>query len=83
MFVAAMEKVLPSIYDPSVAEAVAAWHAVCMCAAKGFHKIVEEGVSSAVVSALNNSLPNWNSFGQLIEDKKEKANICTYPIICT
>ncbi len=73
VFVAAMAKVLPSLYDPSVAEALAAWHAVCMCAAKGFHKIVVEGVSSAMVSAPNNSLPNWSSFGKLIEDIKVKA----------
>jgi ribonuclease HI len=72
-FVAAMAKVLPSFNDPTVAEALAAWHAVNMCVAKGFHKIVLEGDSLVVVSALNNSLPTWSSLGQLIEDTKVKA----------
>jgi ribonuclease HI len=73
VFVAAMAKVLPSFNDPTVAEALAAWHAVNMCVAKGFHKIVLEGDSLVVVSALNNSLPTWSSLGQLIEDTKVKA----------
>jgi hypothetical protein len=36
-------------------------------------QVVLEGDSMTVVSALNQSLPNWNSYGQLIEDTKEKA----------
>jgi ribonuclease HI len=72
-FVAAMAKVLPSINDPTVAEALAAWHAINLCVAKGFHKIVLEGDSLVVVSALNKPLPIWSSHGQLIEDIKVKA----------
>jgi ribonuclease HI len=72
-FVAAMAKVLPSINDPTVAEALAAWHAVNLCVAKGFHKIVLEGDSLVVVSAFNKPLPIWSSHGQLIEDIKVKA----------
>jgi ribonuclease HI len=71
-FVAAMAKVLPSINDPTVAEALAAWHAVNLCVEKGFHKIVLEGLSLVVVSALNKPLPTWSSYGQLIEDIKVK-----------
>jgi hypothetical protein len=42
-FVAAMARVLPSLNDPTVAEALAAWHVVTVCVDKGFQKIMLEG----------------------------------------
>jgi len=56
-FVAAMAKVLHFINDPTVAEALAAWHAANLCVDRGFHRVVLEGDSLVVVSALNKVLP--------------------------
>jgi ribonuclease HI len=72
-FVAALAKVLPLVDDPTAAEAIAAWHVVSMCVNCGFQQIVLEGDSMVVVLALNQTMASWSSYGQLIEDTKEKV----------
>lgn len=68
--VAAQSKVIPLITDPTSAEAVAAWHAVLLGREVGGVRLLLEGDSAEVVSALNGEDPCHRMYGQLIEDIK-------------
>jgi hypothetical protein len=61
--VVALAKVLPFVDDPTIVEAIAAWQAVKLCVDRGFRNVVLEGNFLIVVSALNQSLSCWSSYG--------------------
>jgi ribonuclease HI len=58
------------ITDPTVAEAMGAWHAFSLCRALGLSKVVFEGDSSIVVAALNNENPTCSSYGHIVVDTR-------------
>jgi hypothetical protein len=53
---------------PVVAESVAALHSVEFCHGRGFQKIVLEGDSLQLVSAIKNKSLLWATHGQVIAD---------------
>jgi hypothetical protein len=68
VFQVALSAAVPSIIDPGVAKAMAAWRAVNFCCDLGFQRTIFEGDSLNVVNALCMLGSCWNRFGQLIED---------------
>jgi ribonuclease HI len=74
--VGALAKLIPIVEDPTAAEATAAWYVISLCVDRGYQQVVLEGDSMTVVSALNQSLPNWSSYGQLIKDTKGRLKFC-------
>jgi len=74
--VGALAKLIPIVGDPTAAEATAAWYVISLCVDRGYQQVVLEGDSMTVVSALNQSLPNWSSYGQLIKDTKGRLKFC-------
>ncbi|XP_062155310.1 uncharacterized protein LOC133863384 [Alnus glutinosa] len=69
-FVAAKMKVVPYIVDPNAAGTIAAWSAVQFGREMGANRIVLEGDSMVVVSALRASESCDRLFGQLIDNIK-------------
>jgi hypothetical protein len=66
--IAAQAKVLPSLLDPSMAEALGAWYAVKLGCDLGFSHVLFQGDCLNVVVALNKDGPCDSIFGHLIED---------------
>jgi ribonuclease HI len=70
LVVAASMAIVPFITDPTMAEAVGPWHALTLCRQHGFARVIFEGDSQMVVSALQKNNQCWSSFGQIIEDTR-------------
>jgi len=66
--VAASSSSLHTSVAPVVAESMAALHTVEFCRGRGFQKIVLEGDSLQVVSAIKNKSLLWATHGQVIAD---------------
>jgi hypothetical protein len=66
----AKAKVFPSLVDPSMAEAMEAWHVVTLGCDLGISQVHFKGDSLNVVSVLKKEGPCWSTFGHLIEDSK-------------
>jgi hypothetical protein len=72
--VVAMCKTIPSIMDPTTAEAMAAWHAVDFSCVQGFQRLILEGDALAIVQSLRQQEPSWTRYGQFIEDSHVLLN---------
>jgi ribonuclease HI len=66
--VAALAQFLPQVSDPSMAEVVALWKAVCICKELGYDRVIFEGDSLLVVEAVGHEGPCWRNFGHIIEE---------------
>ena len=58
------------LFDPTVAETMAATHALHYCMTFGVDNISMEGDATNVVAALNSRGQNWSRTGHLIEDAR-------------
>jgi len=67
---AARTKVTPHITEPATAEALAAWEAVVLARELGGSRILLEGDSSIIVSALGVREPSFRVYGQILNDTK-------------
>jgi hypothetical protein len=67
-FVAALSRIDPYIVDPLTVETVAVWHAAQFVCEMGYQKVVLEGNSLSVISALQRVGPCGSGCGQLISD---------------
>ncbi|GLT53638.1 hypothetical protein SLA2020_268960 [Shorea laevis] len=65
---------LSFITDPVIAEAVAAWKAANLCQALGFQRVILEGDALAIVQALQQTMPSWCKYGQIIADTRTILN---------
>ncbi|KAF5469111.1 hypothetical protein F2P56_013207 [Juglans regia] len=72
--VATSRKFRPLFPDPLLAEAMGAIEASCFGLQLGIKRIILEGDSKIVISAINNREENWSAMGMLIEDVKIKLN---------
>ncbi|XP_062164873.1 uncharacterized protein LOC133871438 [Alnus glutinosa] len=68
--VAASMAIVPFIRDPSLAEAIGAWHALSLCSFQGFSQVNFERDSQVVVSVLQKGNQSCSSIGQIIEDTR-------------
>jgi ribonuclease HI len=69
--VAVKSKLIPYIIEPNHAETVVAWFALDFGRQLGGRRIILEGDSMVVVSALHDSGSCNRAFGQMIDDIKE------------
>jgi ribonuclease HI len=67
---AARTKVTPHITEPASAEALAVWEAVVLAREVGGSRILLEGDSSVIVSALGAREPSLRVYGQILNDTK-------------
>jgi ribonuclease HI len=72
--IAALCKPIMAIHEPAAAEATTALSAVEFCKEVGIQDILLEGDSMLVVTAINDSRPNWLRYGQIIDDVKMVLN---------
>jgi hypothetical protein len=68
-FVVARAHQIPFIVDPLMAEAIASWHAISFGMEMGTSKVILEGNSLVVMSALMKKEVCTQAYGQVIEDK--------------
>ncbi|XP_059431541.1 uncharacterized protein LOC132165051 [Corylus avellana] len=64
----------PLVTDPAIAEVIAAWKTTKVCKHMGFSKVIIEGDSLEVVTALQGDDCRWNRFGSLVNDTKSYFN---------
>jgi ribonuclease HI len=61
---------IPFVTDPTLAEALGAWHALLFCRKQRYTHVILEGDSQEVVKALRKEGPCWMSYGHIIEDTR-------------
>lgn len=64
---AAKAFIIPYLVDPAVVEATAAWHAICFGREVGGSRVVLEGDSKVVITALKGRGSSNHTYGNLIE----------------
>ncbi|XP_059436227.1 uncharacterized protein LOC132169166 [Corylus avellana] len=68
--IAAMSKTTLGLLEPTMGEALAAYHAVCLGRNLGMQNIYLEGDAKQVVEAINSQTSTWSRFGHLIDDTR-------------
>ena len=68
--VAIMSKTRIGTLEPTAGEALAAYHAVCLCRELGLQNIYLEGDAKQIVEAINSSMGTWSRFGHLVDDTR-------------
>jgi hypothetical protein len=60
--VASLAKIIPSVKDHTLVEALVVWGAVSFGVSQGFQRVILEGDSLLMTSALAKDSPCWNTF---------------------
>jgi hypothetical protein len=74
MVVAALSASRPSITDPATAEAIVAWMMADFCCKLGFRRVVLEGDSMEVVTALKRGGNCSERYGHFVDDARQLLN---------
>lgn len=70
LVLASLCSTLPSITNPTIAEAIAAWKAAELCHAMGLQRVILEGDALTIVQGLQQETPSWCQYGLLLEDTR-------------
>jgi ribonuclease HI len=70
-FCAAKSSFINGCFDPTVAEALAATHAINFCKELGIQRLQLEGDAKNVVNAIISREENWSRMGHIIDDAKK------------